>query len=479
MTAPIVVLTPGTTAAHTAEQALVRLMPTDVHAVVGTGIVALTALMLWYVPDRLVRRAFPARPRSRASCRASNRPAGTAATARVSLGSAILLAALAVLGLTGPHDPLANLLPLGVWTVWWIGIATLIGVFGPTSVTLNPWSGVMRHALHQPAHSPGPVTLHERAGAWPGVILLLLTSGFVLADPAPDDPARLARLVIVWWGATLLLMLAVGERAWLGRGECFSMLLARFAALSPWQPDDDGRRRFGMPGRALLPDAAPPDRTPGPVHDRSHGAAVFCLAILGCGSFDGLADTFVWLDLLGVNPLAYPGRSAMIGSTLSGLIGFNLLLVTLFALAVLIGTRWAGSPRVGAGRAFDALAPCVLPIAFAYHASHYLGTFLVNAQYALVALGDPLGRGTDPFGLGPWFVSTGFFNTPASVALIWFAQAGAVVAGHALSVLLAHRIALDLYGGHRRAFVSQLPLVGFMLGYTLFGLWLLAAPRGA
>jgi hypothetical protein len=37
-------------------------------------------------------------------------------------------------------------------------------------------------------------------------------------------------------------------------------------------------------------------------------------------------------------------------------------------------------------------------------------------------------------------------------------------------------ISLKTFGNHRLAVVSQLPVAGFMLLYTVFGLWLLASP---
>ncbi|MEM1401558.1 MAG: hypothetical protein AAGF58_16840, partial [Pseudomonadota bacterium] len=74
---------------------------------------------------------------------------------------------------------------------------------------------------------------------------------------------------------------------------------------------------------------------------------------------------------------------------------------------------------------------------------------------------------------------TSFFNTQATVQTIWLTQAGAVVLGHIMSVLVGHAIAERLLGDARRAAISQLPLSVFMIAYTLFGLWLLASPRGA
>jgi hypothetical protein len=37
-------------------------------------------------------------------------------------------------------------------------------------------------------------------------------------------------------------------------------------------------------------------------------------------------------------------------------------------------------------------------------------------------------------------------------------------------------IALNAFGDHQMAVISQLPVAAFMLLYTVFGLWLLASP---
>ena len=127
--------------------------------------------------------------------------------------------------------------------------------------------------------------------------------------------------------------------------------------------------------------------------------------------------------------------------------------------------------------AFRAFAPSLLPIALAYHFAHNLPSLLVDAQTIPIVLNDPFGNGANLLGLGPARVSLGFFNRLDTVRLIWLAQAGAVVAGHVLAVLMAHVVALRLFAGQRRAALGQLPMAGFMLLYTLFGLWLLASPH--
>ena len=134
---------------------------------------------------------------------------------------------------------------------------------------------------------------------------------------------------------------------------------------------------------------------------------------------------------------------------------------------------------VGFRRAFGALALGLLPIALVYHIAHFLPAFLVQVQYVLAALGDPMGQGAAFLGIEPFHVTTGFLNRLDSVRVIWTTQAGLVVLGHIWSVLLTHRIALDLFGADRSARLATLPLSLFMIAYTFLGLWLLAAPKGA
>jgi len=214
-------------------------------------------------------------------------------------------------------------------------------------------------------------------------------------------------------------------------------------------------------------------------HGARHGlgAGLFALLLLGAGSFDGLNETFWWLGQLGLNPLEFPGRSAVITPTLAGLAAANIALIGVFGLCTWIGQRMAGG-GVTLHAGVVAFAPAILPIALGYHIAHYLVSFMVDGQYVLVAISDPLHRGWDLLGLGAHSVTTGFLNTQATVKVIWLSQAGAVVIGHVIAILLAHVLALQLYQSRRKAVLSQLPLAVFMVAYTCFGLWLLASPRG-
>jgi len=454
-------------AAHVSEQGLVLLLPTDFYISSGVLVVVLTLLLVAVLPAAFSLRIFtPLQFSLKGDC-------GYQLATVTSLLSLLLCCVLLWIGFFGTHDPLENLLPLVVWTVWWIGFAVLQGVVGDVWRWINPWTGI--YFLVKKAGWNTPYPLPSKIGCWPGVVLFMVFMSFALADPAPDDPQRLAMVALAYWCFSMACLLLFGK-SWLYRAECFSMLLQRFSQLSMLGlGKDSGKSKvgIGIPGWKLIRNKA-----------TSVSAAAFILVLLGCGSFDGLNETFVWLSVIGVNPLEFPGRSAVIKDTITGLLAVNVLLVSVYALCVYVGVRLANCQldeysQVSFRIAFCALAVSVLPIAFVYHFAHFLTTFMINGQYAIAAASDPLSNGSDVFSLGSFFVTTGFMNTPDSVKLIWLTQATAVVLGHVLSVLLAHTLAMELFGNARRAIFSQAPLAVFMVIYTFIGLWLLAAPKGA
>ncbi len=443
----LALLWPNLTSAHVSERALVLLLPTEIYIRSGVIAVALTVALLFLLPPKLFENLFR---------RVSFAPAPALTVSTLtSVLAALLLAFSIYAGFEGSRDPLANPLPLLIWTVWWILLPVASAVFGNVWHFVNPWSGPYRLLGVQPKLSNPP--------RWIAVVLLMLFLVFVVADIAPDDPDRLAFMVLVYWLFTFAMMVLFGE-GWLKRCEPFTIYFGALSMLSPvWREE---RIHAGLPGARLT--------------DRSSHIWVAALIIvaLGAGSFDGLNETFWWLGQIGINPLEFPGRSAVALPNTLGLLGGILLLGIVFALCIWIGLR-----MVSASSAFTEIFPrltlSLLPIALGYHIAHYLTTFMVGWQYALKTATDPLATGQDLLGLGQYYVTTSFFNVPETVETIWLTQAAAIVIGHILAVLISHAIALDTLGSHRKATISQLPVAVFMVAYTFFGLWILAQPTGA
>ena len=459
----LLILIPVGAQAHVSEQAFVLLLPTRAYIIGGCLSVLASILLVSFLPKRVTERLFAARLLSWPALPHWLRHG-------VSLLSTILLVFLIYLGMTGPHDPLSNLLPLMIWTGWWIVLVSLIGVLGNLWLWVNPWSGLYRLIF---GRTPAPPALHlpDRWGVWPAWALFMAYFSFFIADPAPSDPDRLATIVASYWLFSFAGMALFGAQTWMARCEPFSIAFTLLARVSVF--GGGTRRGFGMPGWDLM--------SP---HPYAVGLGVFALTLLASGSFDGLKESFWWLGLINVNPLEFPGRSAVITSSLIGLALAVIGLVTAFALVVWAcrAIAVAGKPREpqpSFAVVFAALAPAVLPIALGYHISHFMVSFLIEGQYLLAAISDPLANGANLFGWADRRVTAGFLNSLDSVFIIWLTQLGVVVGGHILSVLVSHRVALQLFGDARRAALSQIPLGAFMVLYTLFGLWLLATPRGA
>jgi hypothetical protein len=294
-------------------------------------------------------------------------------------------------------------------------------------------------------------------------VLFLAFAWFELIYPAPDDPARLALAAGGYWLLAFVAMLVLGYEKWSRRGEFLSVFFAMVARFAPLERMN-GRLFLCWPGAKLVGMAPLP----------ASGVA-FVLLALSSVSFDGLAKTFFWLGLFGVNPLEYPGRTALMGIGTLGLAATFLVLAALFLSAVAVGQRLAGDARPLA-RAAGLLVWSIVPIALAYHIAHYLSALLVDGQYAVVALSDPFARGWDLFGTAGMAVSAGVVAGAQSAWWLWNCQAGAIIAGHVLAVLVAHSIASRLHGDATRIVLSQMPLTVLMIAYTVFGLWLLAAP---
>lgn len=447
----LLALWPERADAHVSEQGFVLLLPTDIYISVGVGVVALTVLALLAMPQRFVDVLFSHRP-------LDQRDFGQWPVL-ASMLSCFALWFVIYVGVAGPRDPLSNLMPLGFWTVGWVALVSCAVVFGNLWTWINPWSGI--YAL---IGSPKPIyELPSWATGWPPVLLLIGFAGFLLADPAPDDPTRLAYFAAAYWGGIFAGLMTFGP-AFLCRVELGHAVFAAVSSMAPLRIA--ATAGIGGPGWQLTQSAPFP------------WAGLFALTFLAVGSFDGLNETFWWLGVIGVNPLEFPGRSAVIGVTLGGLALSICGLYLVFAAAVWLGAILSGKQGQFWPLA-SSLALSVLPIALVYHMAHYLTSFMVGIQYTIAAISDPFAQGADLLGIDPFRVTTGFFNRIDTVRLIWMTQAGLIVIGHVWSVLLAHKFATQQIDNQRKATIATLPLSLFMIAYTFLGLWLLAAPKGA
>lgn len=439
--------------AHSSARGFVLLLPAH-YVIVGGAFAVLAAFVaVSVVPQRYFHAISNNAPEFSARL-------GRAGQA-VSLLSAIILGILIYLGFNGPRDPVENLLPLTVWTLWWVVIVLLHPVFGNLWSVLNPFAGFQAllgrpsGGVRQPFRSYPPALSY-----WPAVAIFAAFAWFQLVYPAPEDPAKLAVIVSIYVAVTLGAIILFGPQAWLARGDPFAVFLAQLGASAP----------LGAGGRLRLPGLGLVQLPALPI-----GGVLFVLLTLSSISFDGFANTFLWLSAIGINPLDYPGRTALIGANTLGLAASFVALASAFILCVGLGWRWSGRPmelRLLFGRMVFSL----IPISISYHFAHYVSGTLINLQYLALALNDPAGNGANLLGLAHYHVTASFQNTASGTLAIFTAQTAAVILGHIAAVAVAHAIAAQFHLPGTAMLKLEAPLAALMTIYTGFGLWLLATP---
>ena len=480
---------------HAGERGFILLLPTGLFQAAGTAAVAMSFLVVIRFRTAALRSAIE-------SMRWRLFPVPRRIPGSNAAASAVLLMLIAA-GLAGSRDPLVNPLPLSVWTLFWVGLTFAHAILGNVWPHLDPWTAparvVRRTVLSGRSDRSGddaPGILHrssfllrhrssggnrnggdaggvllwpEALGDWPAVALLLLFAWFELVFPAPRDPAILAFAAAGYSVFTVAGMVLFGDEAWRRHVEIFSRFFRIVSWLAPLRivVEEGGARRLALtfPGARLLGIGSLPA-----------AGVVFVVVALATVSFDGLSRTFWWLDLAGENPLEHPGRTALVGRNTVGLLGAAAALLAAFAITAAAGAWWSGARPAPALRRF---VVSIVPIAFGYHFAHYLPSFLVDAQYALKALSDPLARGWNLLGARDLHVTASFLTHHASVEIIWYAQAGAIVAAHVAAVVVLHALAGESRRGRLAPILGELPLTVLMIGYTLFGLWLLSTPVAA
>ena len=193
---------------HSSTRGFVMLLPTTYMIIGG----ALAVLMSFAVVSLLKNQPKRCEPHSHHLARS--------ASAIPSLLCAALIGFLVWIGFTGPHDPAENLLPLAIWTLWWVVLVLLHPVFGNLWATINPFNGV--HALLSRISGgrlKSPLLLFSpRLAYWPAVLTYAAFAWFQLVDPAPEDPPRLALVVVLYAAATMFAVIIFGPAKWLGSG---------------------------------------------------------------------------------------------------------------------------------------------------------------------------------------------------------------------------------------------------------------------
>lgn len=363
---------------------------------------------------------------------------------------------LLFIGWQGARDPMHNLMTLIFWTGIWIGLPLASLVFGNLWRVVNPWTAPVR-ILRTLLDRTGGIGL-SRFGHLPAVAGYAGFVWFQIVSLSPDDPYVLASTAATYFTVILILATLEGEE-WLQKGEFLTVLMGYLARISPIWSEIDGKRArvmLGWPGGQVMR-----------MDPLTPSAIAFVTLALAALTFDGLAETFWWMGLIGENPLEPTGRSGVMWSNSIGLLATWALTAGTILGALRLGQRIGGEAFRSGPVMLSFLA-----IAAGYHAAHYFVTLLTAGQYTLAALNDPLFVGDSYLGLEEFFVSFGFLTDPTVMPAIYGTQFAAILLAHLIAVFLT----LKLSGPATRA-LAHLPMTALMVGYTSLGLWLLSTAR--
>ncbi len=374
-------------------------------------------------------------------------------------------------GFAGVQTTQANLAPIFVYVLFWVGIPVLSVLFGDVFRAFNPWRAVGRAAgwtakRLRGDRLPEPLAYPERLGRWPAVAGLAAFAWVELALDASiaEDPSVLAVLALVYAAAQLVGMALYGVEAWTRNGDAFGVWFRFCGSLSPLYWHDRRlalRRPFsGVTRTRLLP-----------------GTVALLAVAIGSTTFDGLSENTVWTDLaLNIQEaLGSLGLSATRGLEVAYTLGL-LAIVGLAALLYWLGVLGMRSVDRAKrpGDLARRFAHSLVPIAFAYLLAHYFSLLAYQGQAAGFLASDPLGKGWDLFGTAASTID----YTVVSANGIWYVQVGALVLGHVAGLVLAHDRALLVFRDARDATRSQYSMLAVMVAFTSLGLWLLSSGNG-
>ena len=294
-----------------------------------------------------------------------------------------------------------------------------------------------------------PFSYPERLGRWPAAFLLFCFAAMELTYTDPSDPRMLALAVAIYSWVTWVGMAAFGRDVWLRSGEAFAVyfgLISRLSILTV----HEGRLALRSPLHNVARDRELP------------GTIAFVAVMLGSVAFDGFSRTSFWQNRLF-------RIDTDLGAIAFGLLGLAIG-VAIVAAAYIAAVEVARRIGREQARLEQAFIGSLIPIAIAYVVAHYATYLLVQGQLAIPLASDPFGYGWDLFGTLDYRVNV----QPLSADQIWYLQAGALILGHVLGLVIAHDKALALFGSTKVALRTQYAMLALMVLYTVGGLWLLS-----
>ena len=341
----------------------------------------------------------------------------------------LILALLTVPGLINNEAATVSITPLILWVFLWIGVPVLGLLFGDLYAKFNPLSILVNRE-----GKPNNV--------YPAAFLFICLTWFELVWSKPGNPRHIGIVFLV-----LLVVVSVVQRF-------YNKTLIEVDPLL---------LLHHLYSKMRITNSKPVFRTL--LNNISNlaqlkGMEYFILLMIGTVTYDGLRETTFWFELFGSQ--TYETSFSTVAFLL-----MNLLIIVFYRFACYFAIRVSGED-LNLNEISLKFGHTMLPIAFAYHVTHYLSLLLFEFQTVVYRLNDPFGFGWNLFNVQEPEVN--YFLEPIA---LWTIMVIVTLAGHMLSVVLAHDLSVKLFG-HQKSDKTQYVFLFITVALTLQALFVLS-----
>lgn len=369
-----------------------------------------------------------------------------------------------IAGFVGNQFSSENLAPVMFWIILLLGMTYLSAIVGNIWNAVNPFKIIARLIVRFIGSDRKTILAYpKRLGYVPSLsfyfVLIWLE---LLSGGVGTQPQNLSIILLLYTAITVLGTLLFGEKDWFAYGEFFTIFFGLISKIAPVE-GRDGKIYLRPPYVGLLKEKT------------THASLLlFILFMLSSTAFDGFRGTSTWVNL-NLNIL-YSIESALGNNAYIIIQTIFLLLSPLFFLALyllaLILMKLLTKCKLSIKELSLKFAFSLIPIALAYNVAHYYTLLLTQGQSLISLVSDPFNLSWNLLGTANYITNI----TVVDANFTWHSQVAVIIIGHIAAVYLAHLVALSVFPTHKKALVSQLPMLILMVCYTMTGLWILSQP---
>ena len=342
---------------------------------------------------------------------------------------AVILFFLIAPGIIGNESSKTSITPLILWVFLWIGVPTLGLLFGDVYAKFNPLNLVK-------------ISSNKPRSVYVSCFLFLGLTWFELVWREPGNPLNIASVFIILFVGVNLIRYFYKKS--IIEVDPLLLLHYLYSKLKLFNSKPYFRSLINNIGNLA----------------KLNGIEYFILLMIGTVTYDGLRETTFWYNQFGeqINNIWF--------STIMFL-SMNLGTIIFYRFACYFAIKVGGS-ELKLNEVSKLFGHTMLPIAFAYHITHYLTLLLFETQTFIYRLNDPLGTGLNLFNVQEPEIN--YFIEPI---IIWGIQVAVTLLGHMLSVVLAHDLAVKLFG-HQQSDKTQYIFLFITVALTLQALFVLS-----